>query len=87
MADHTDFSKQLDASRAEDAQLVQQAKKAQQDLERPRLTNLNEDPMLSGVVHHYVSVEKTIVIGRKDADVKEGSKFFELEIFFSSFAY
>ena len=68
MADHTDFSKQLDASRAEDAQLVQQAKKAQEDMERPRLTNLNEDPMLSGVVHHYVSVEKTMVIGRKDAD-------------------
>ena len=77
MAGHTDFSKQLDASRQEDAQLVAAAKKEAQNLERPRLTNLNEDPMLSGVVHHYVSVEKTILIGRKDGDPKD--RFFSIQ--------
>jgi len=36
------------------------------DITKPQLTNLNEDPMLSGVVHHYLSAGET-TIGRKDA--------------------
>jgi len=70
MNDNSDFSAQLQASRSEDAVLVKQAAKAKEDLDRPRLTNLNEDPMLSGVVHHYIATEKTIVIGRKDGDTQ-----------------
>ena len=30
--------------------------------------NLNEDPMLSGVIHHPIHKGKATVIGRKDAD-------------------
>ena len=32
----------------------------------PHLVNLNEDPMLSGVVFHFLEGEKT-TFGRKDA--------------------
>ena len=46
------------------------ARKAKQDLDKPRLTNLNEDPMLSGVVHHYMKADAKVTIGRKDADPK-----------------
>merc|ERR1712235_5874 len=67
---NADFSKQLASSQAEDAQLAAQARKAKQDLDKPRLTNLNEDPMLSGVVHHYMKADAKVTIGRKDADPK-----------------
>ena len=32
----------------------------------PHLVNLNEDPMLSGVVFHYLS-QAEVTVGRKDA--------------------
>ncbi|CAK8695890.1 unnamed protein product [Clavelina lepadiformis] len=36
----------------------------------PHFVNLNEDPMLSGVIHHPVVKGKVTLIGRKDADPK-----------------
>lgn len=36
----------------------------------PHLVNLNEDPMLSGVIIHGLSQQKPTLVGRKDADPK-----------------
>ena len=53
-------------ARKEDAVLEQQHVKAQ--TKEPHFVNLNEDPMLSGVIHHPIMKGKVTLIGRKDAD-------------------
>ena len=61
LQDATEFDSQLAAARQEDAQLVQAANQAKVDSMRPQITNLNEDPMLSGVVHHYLAEGETSI--------------------------
>ena len=39
-----------------------------QKMTQPHFVNLNEDPMLSGVIHHPILKGKVTLIGRKDAD-------------------
>ena len=66
LTDNTDFNAQLATSQKEDAALALAVEKQKKDQNRPRLSNLNEDPMLSGVVHHYIT-DNGMVIGRYDS--------------------
>jgi len=61
------FDAELAAAQKEDVQLLAQAASQKALMNQPRLTNLNEDPQLSGVIHHYLNKDE-ITIGRKDAD-------------------
>ena len=67
LTDQTTYDAQVQQAHREDAQLVQNAQNAKVNLTKPQLTNLNEDPMLSGVIHHYLSKGET-TIGRADAN-------------------
>jgi len=49
------FDAELAASQKEDVQLLAQAASQKASMNQPRLTNLNEDPQLSGVIHHYLN--------------------------------
>ena len=61
------FDAELAAAQKEDVELLAQAAAQKAAMNKPKLTNLNEDPQLSGVIHHYLDKEE-ITIGRKDAD-------------------
>ncbi|CAB3998979.1 kinesin KIF28P [Paramuricea clavata] len=57
------WDEKLEKSRSEEVSDSSQSKIA----DIPHLVNLNEDPMLSGVVRHFLEGEE-MTIGRKDAD-------------------
>ena len=40
------------------------------DYSVPHLTNLNEDPQLSGKIYHNLIVKKTLLIGKGNKDVE-----------------
>lgn len=63
-SDNSSWFFQLAAANAESMTAVETAHRKDQE---PHLMNLNEDPMLSGVVFHYLKDGETSV-GRKDAD-------------------
>ena len=54
-------------ARKEDAVLEKEHVKSHK-MTDPHFVNLNEDPMLSGVIHHPIIKGKVTKIGRKDAD-------------------
>ena len=49
------FDAELAAAQKEDVQLLANAASQKASMNQPRLTNLNEDPQLSGVIHHYLN--------------------------------
>ncbi|XP_076469926.1 kinesin-like protein KIF28 isoform X2 [Babylonia areolata] len=62
-----DWNEKLSAARTEtDAIAQEESRELNRRNKDPHLVNLNEDPMLSGVVFHFLEGEKT-TFGRKDA--------------------
>ena len=60
-------SVQLSAARTETNAIAQEeSKEVKKRKTVPHLKNLNEDPMLSGVIFHFLDAKETRV-GRKDA--------------------
>lgn len=49
---------------------MKERKQKEKERNVPHLINLNEDPMLSGVIIHGLSQKKSTLVGRKDADPK-----------------
>nr|XP_026689448.1 kinesin-like protein KIF28P isoform X4 [Ciona intestinalis] len=62
-----DWDAKLAESRKEDAQLSKDHGPAKMTV--PHFVNLNEDPMLSGVIKHPLVEGKETLIGRKDAEI------------------
>ena len=59
---------QLSAARHETDEIDDEVSKdSSKRNKEPHLKNLNEDPMLSGVVFHFLS-EKSTIFGRKDGN-------------------
>jgi hypothetical protein len=81
LTENTNFDALTASAKQEDAVLVQNNNKKAADSLKPRLSNLNEDPQLSGVVHHHLKNGET-TIGRKDAEAApSGVYLFSLHIF------
>jgi len=67
MMNDMDWDAKLAASRKEDDALKESVDKSSNE---PYFVNLNEDPMLSGVIRLKIIKGKQMMIGRKDADPK-----------------
>nr|CAB3259099.1 kinesin-like protein KIF28P [Phallusia mammillata] len=66
MMNDMDWDAKLEQSRQEDVILEQKHDSGK--MKAAHFVNLNEDPMLSGVIKHKIEKGKQIRIGRKDAD-------------------
>nr|XP_039265473.1 kinesin-like protein KIF28P isoform X1 [Styela clava] len=65
-----DWDEKLKEARQEEKTSMKETKLKEKQKNVPHLVNLNEDPMLSGVIVHGLSKDKVTLIGRKDADPK-----------------